>query len=47
LKSGADALSVLTDEKFFQGHLITSTRFAMAVKLPVLRKDFIIDHSGV
>jgi len=41
--SGADALSVLTDEKYFQGHLDYIHAIRDAVKLPVLRKDFVID----
>jgi indole-3-glycerol phosphate synthase len=41
--AGADALSVLTDEKYFQGHLSYIEAVRAAVKLPVLRKDFIID----
>jgi indole-3-glycerol phosphate synthase len=41
--AGADALSVLTDEKFFQGHLDYLHQIRDEVKLPVLRKDFIID----
>ena len=41
--AGADALSVLTDEKFFQGHLDFIHAIRDVVKLPVLRKDFIID----
>src|SRR6476646_193903 len=41
--AGADALSVLTDEKFFQGKLEFIHDVRDAVKLPVLRKDFIID----
>src|SRR3954451_9965698 len=40
---GGDALSVLTDEKYFQGHLSYIHAVRDAVKLPVLRKDFIID----
>lgn len=40
---GADALSVLTDEKFFQGRLEYIAAVRQAVGLPVLRKDFIID----
>jgi len=41
--NGADALSVLTDEKYFQGHLDYVQQVRAAVDLPVLRKDFLID----
>jgi indole-3-glycerol phosphate synthase len=41
--AGADALSVLTDEQYFQGRLEYIHQIRDAVKLPVLRKDFIID----
>jgi len=40
---GADAISCLTDEKYFQGRLEYLTQIKQAVALPVLRKDFIID----
>jgi len=40
---GAAAISVLTDEKFFQGSLSHLTDVKKSVALPVLRKDFIID----
>jgi indole-3-glycerol phosphate synthase len=40
---GAAALSVLTDETFFQGSLDYLANVRRAVPLPVLRKDFIID----
>lgn len=40
---GASAISVLTDEKFFQGCLSYLTDVKKSVDLPVLRKDFIID----
>src|SRR5436190_12025078 len=41
--AGADAISCLTDEKYFQGSLDYLTAIHNAVGLPVLRKDFIID----
>jgi indole-3-glycerol phosphate synthase len=43
-KCGADAISVLTDEKYFQGKLEYLTQIKNAVSVPVLRKDFIIDE---
>lgn len=41
---GAAALSVLTDEKFFQGSLAILSSIKEAVSVPVLRKDFVIDE---
>lgn len=41
--SGADAISVLTDEPFFQGSLSYLRDVRSISSLPVLRKDFIID----
>ena len=41
--SGASALSVLTDEKFFQGGLENLQIASGTVRIPCLRKDFMID----
>jgi indole-3-glycerol phosphate synthase len=41
--SGASALSVLTDEEFFQGSLQNLEIASATVKIPCLRKDFMID----
>lgn len=40
--AGADAISVLTDEQFFQGRLSYLTEIRKIVSLPLLRKDFIL-----
>ena len=45
--AGASCLSVLTDEKFFQGSLDYLLQIRAAVKLPLLRKDFIIDERQI
>ena len=42
-ENGAAAVSVLTDEHFFQGHLDYMRAVRAEVNIPVLRKDFIID----
>ena len=41
--NGATCLSVLTDEKFFLGHLRYLAMIRETVSLPLLRKDFICD----
>lgn len=42
-EAGASCISVLTDEKFFQGSKDYMRAIRDAVHLPILRKDFIID----
>lgn len=46
-QSGAKAISVLTDKKFFGGSLHHINEVRKTVKLPILRKDFIIDEYQV
>lgn len=46
-RAGAEAISVLTDERFFQGHLDYLTEIRQAVGVPLLRKDFIVDEVQV
>ena len=43
-KNGAACLSVLTDEKFFEGSASYLVDARSAVKKPVIRKDFMIDR---
>jgi len=43
-KSGASCISVLTERKYFQGRLEHLSQIRTAVKLPLLRKDFIIEE---
>ena len=46
-EAGADCLSILTDQPFFQGALDYLRRVREAVSLPLLRKDFIIDRRQI
>jgi len=43
-KAGASAVSVLTDVTYFNGSIDDLERVRNSIKLPVLRKDFIIDE---
>jgi indole-3-glycerol phosphate synthase len=45
--SGASALSVLTDQKFFMGEIGHIKAAKESTTIPVLRKDFIIDESQI
>ena len=45
--NGAAALSVLTDEKYFQGSLDVLTAIRDRVDVPILRKDFTLDEYQV
>jgi indole-3-glycerol phosphate synthase len=42
-RHGAAAISVLTDNKFFQGELQFLSAVRQQVQVPLLRKDFVID----
>jgi indole-3-glycerol phosphate synthase len=46
-KGGAGAISVLTDREFFQGSLDDLLAVRSEVKIPVLRKDFILTEAQV
>ena len=43
-RAGAVAISLLTDQKYFHGHLENLPGVKQSVTLPVLRKDFTIDE---
>jgi len=45
--SGASAISVITDKKFFQGSINLLSQIRPEVNLPLFRKDFIIDEYQV
>lgn len=46
-EAGADCISVLTDEVYFQGSGSYLTAIRKAVRVPLLRKDFIIDERQI
>ena len=43
-KSGAGAISILTESSFFEGHVDHMSTINRKTNLPILRKDFIIDE---
>lgn len=43
-RAGAEAISILTDEQFFQGRLEYVAQIRDAVGMPLLRKEFILDE---
>ena len=43
VNAGADAISMLTDEQFFQGSLEYIRQVRPLTPIPILRKDFIVD----
>lgn len=45
--AGATCLSVLTDEKYFQGHLDFLKQIRPQVNIPMMRKEFIIDRHQI
>ena len=47
MNNGADAISVLTDNKFFKGNILYLNDIAREKEVPLLRKDFIIDEYQV
>jgi indole-3-glycerol phosphate synthase len=47
VENGAAAVSVLTDENYFRGHLDYLAQVRAAVAAPVLRKDFLVDDYQV
>ncbi len=46
-RGGARALSVLTDQEFFQGSLVDLASARQATHLPALRKDFILEERQI
>ncbi|RAP76378.1 indole-3-glycerol phosphate synthase TrpC [Paenibacillus montanisoli] len=46
-EAGADCISVLTDEDYFQGKNEYLTAVSAAVNVPLLRKDFTVDYRQI
>lgn len=47
IHGGASCMSILTDEKYFKGHLSYLARIAKNSPIPCLRKDFIIHEAQI
>ncbi len=47
IDGGASCMSILTDEKFFQGHLSYLTQISKISPIPLLRKDFMIHECQI
>lgn len=47
IHGGASCMSILTDEKYFKGHLSYLARIARESPIPCLRKDFIIHEAQI
>ena len=47
MSNGANAMSVLTDQRFFKGNISFLNDIAKIKEIPLLRKDFIIDEFQV
>jgi indole-3-glycerol phosphate synthase len=47
VRGGACALSILTEERYFQGRLSYLQEVSQTVQVPLLRKDFLFDLSQV
>ncbi|KMK76434.1 indole-3-glycerol phosphate synthase TrpC [Alkalihalobacillus pseudalcaliphilus] len=46
-RAGADAISVLTDQTYFQGSVDYLSQIKQHVQIPVMRKDFIISFAQI
>ncbi|MDC1286095.1 indole-3-glycerol phosphate synthase TrpC, partial [Akkermansiaceae bacterium] len=47
IDGGASCMSILTDEKFFQGHLSYLTQISKISPIPLLRKDFMVHECQI
>ncbi len=47
IDGGASCMSILTDEKYFQGHLSYLTQISKTSPIPLLRKDFMVHECQI